>query len=97
MPLPRNIAARNKKTHQTIISKKQPERKETELNNICQKHKIGDLTFRSCKLADAEGKITYVDHENIKGNLRTGIMLVKATKIEPAVDAIYDLVQIARD
>ncbi len=97
MPISRNQIARNKKYHQKNEHVAQISRKTSILANICQKHKIGEFSFKNCRFAGIDGKITWIDHEFIKGNIKHGIMIVKATSMQESNNDIYDLVKIAND
>ncbi|QGR54153.1 hypothetical protein [Moumouvirus maliensis] len=96
MSLPRNILAKKMNINRKRESVKKINQQIFNLENICKKHRVGDLTFRTCKFASLEGSITFVDHKDIKGNMKSGIMLVKSlnTYVSPET---YDLVQIKRD
>jgi len=98
MPLPRNLQGRNKNTHLKTNAKKIVNQKIAMLDAVCDKHKINNLTFKSCKLAEADGIITFIEHENIRGNMKSGIMLIKANNMSKSVsDNKYDLVKIKQD
>jgi uncharacterized protein YbjQ (UPF0145 family) len=98
MPLPRNALSRNTNTHTKKDTGRQIIRKTTELDTICSKHKVGILTFRSCKFADAKGNVTFVEHNQVRANMKYGIMVIKANNVVPsASENIYDLVQIEKD
>lgn len=93
--LPRNMVARNTNIHQKKNIFIQTKRIKSQLKDICLKHKIDTLSFRSCKFANNDGKITFVDHEEIIGNFRRGIIIVKATSITTDItNNLYDLVEI---
>ncbi|AUL78934.3 hypothetical protein QJ857_gp1225 [Tupanvirus soda lake] len=95
MPLPRNARARNNSTKLRNQSTHEIARKTSQLDAVCDKHKIGNLTFRSCKYATSEGKVTFVEHDHIRGNMKSGIMIVKANTLAPS-DNLYDLVEIEK-
>ena len=98
MSITRTQLSRNKKSKQNQKNiAKQLDRKELDLDNICEKHKIGELNFRDCKLVNLDGKISYIDYDQIRGNLKLGIMMVKAKSIEPSINDIYDIVKIIND
>ncbi len=97
MSLPRNILIKK-----SLINRRRNEstkkivEKIKNLESICSKHKVGDLTFRTCKFGSFDGASTFVDHQEIKGNMRSGILLVKSNQVYTSPD-IYDLVKIKRD
>ena len=98
MTLPRNSIAKNTIIHNKKDTARQIIRKNIELNSLCDKHKIGNLTFRSCKFSDANGNITYLDHEYVKANMKFRVMIVKTIAMMPSSsDNIYDIVQIEKD
>lgn len=96
--LPRNKIAKNAVIHKKSAGR-EANRRVAELDNICEKHKISGLTFRSCKFADSEGNVTYVDHEKIKANMKSGIMIIRANSIDLSKtdDDVYDLVKIEKE
>ncbi|XWV24621.1 hypothetical protein QJ856_gp1164 [Tupanvirus deep ocean] len=95
MPLPRNARAKNTSSKLRNQSNHEIARKTSQLDAVCDKHKIGNLTFRSCKYATAEGKVTFVEHDHIRGNMKSGIMIVKANTLAPS-DNLYDIVEIEK-
>ena len=99
MPLPRNTRAKNSNLHKrSNTSGRELAKKTTELENICEKHKVGNLTFRSCKFADAEGNVTLVEHEQVRGNMKSGIMIIKANNVMSSNNgSVYDLIDIANN
>lgn len=96
MPIPRNARAKNANTHKRTAYRIGL-KKATELDDLCEKHRVGTLEFRSCKLATEDGDVTFINHDTIKGNMKSGIMIVKAEAIIPAPDSVYDIVEIARN
>ncbi|MEM0353977.1 MAG: hypothetical protein QXW79_00210 [Thermoplasmata archaeon] len=67
------------------------------LENVFRKHNIGKLTFRSCKFASKEGAVTHIEYEEIKGNLRSSIIVVKAKTLTKKDEPIYDLVKLEQE
>jgi len=96
MPLPRNSRAKNQNTHKKNAIQKENTKKTSEIDTICTKHKIGNLTFRSCKFATDTGAITFVEYDSIRGNLRNGVVIVKATLVTTATDIVYDVIEIEK-
>lgn len=96
MPLSRSQQARNTHRHSVITTKKETSQLLNELDSICDKHKVGNLTFKSCKLATSEGDISLINHTSLKGNMRAGVLLIQISSIEPSTE-IYDLVKIMKD
>ncbi len=96
MPLPRHLSARNRNSH--IRNAKERDLKKTsELDTICERHQIGDLSFRSCKFSDAEGRVTFIEHDHVRGNMRMGVLIVKAKELMPSADVVYDLVKLEKE
>ncbi|AQN68534.1 hypothetical protein [Saudi moumouvirus] len=96
MSLPRNVLAKKMNINRKRENVKKINQQILNLETICKKHRVGDLTFRTCKFASLEGNITFIDHKEIKGNMRSGIMLVKSLNTYVSSE-VYDLVQIKRD
>jgi len=96
MNLPRNVRAKNTNMHNRNASNREINRKINELDVICQKHKIGNLTFRNCKFANSDGKVTFIEHDHVRGNMRSGVMIVRANMVEPS-ELIYDIVEIEKN
>lgn len=97
MPLPRKQLAKNTSTHKKYGITREATRKIIELDNVCTKHKVGKLTFKKCKFATEDGTITFIEHDEIKGNMKSGIMIIKANEISESKNFVYDLVQIQKD
>ena len=95
MPLPRNAKSKNSSTRNRNAATKEITKKTNELDFICEKHKIGNLSFRSCKYATAEGKVTFVDHSHVRGNMKSGIMIISAHALTP-LESVYDIVEIEK-
>jgi len=95
MPLPRNVRTKNTNSRIRNSSTKQILRKTSELDSLCDKHKVGNLSFRSCKYATADGKVTFIDHDHIRANMKCGIIMVIANTVSPS-DSEYDIVTIER-
>jgi hypothetical protein len=93
MSLPRNLLAKNlqKNSKEKIIDKRI-----NELNHICEKHHVGKLNFKECKLITTEGKQTILNHKIIKGNLRASVLLIYASDLFQN-EAIYDIIQIEKE
>lgn len=97
MPLPRNVTARNKNTHTKNAKNRDHVKKTSELDTICDKHQIGNLSFRSCKFASAEGNVTFIEHECVRGNMKLGALIIRAKELLPSSDVIYDLVRLEKE
>ena len=93
MPLNRKQLARGENTRKKYSHTRGSNRKMDELDNICEKHKVGVLTFKTCIMSTVDGQVTFVDHQIIKANMRSGIMLIKANALEQS-NNIYDIVEI---
>ncbi|AEQ60803.1 hypothetical protein [Acanthamoeba polyphaga mimivirus] len=94
--LPRNAVARNSKMHKKRDSGVKVTRNINTLDAVCKKHAVGNLIFRNCKMASYEGKVSFIDHEETRGNMRSGVIVVKATSIYSSED-IYDVVKVRED
>ena len=94
--LPRNARARNANGHRKKAATKEINRSTKELDTICDKHKIGVLTFRSCKLASEDGKVTFVENEFVRGNMKSGIVVLRAGSVHLS-DSVYDVVEIKKN
>ncbi|AHA45241.1 hypothetical protein HIRU_S335 [Hirudovirus strain Sangsue] len=94
--LPRNAVARNSKMHKKRDSGVKLSRNINTLDAVCKKHAVGNLIFRNCKMASYEGRVSFVDHEETRGNMRSGVIVVKATSIYSSED-IYDVVKVRED
>lgn len=94
--LPRNVRARKAKIQKKYGAVKESNKKLAELDTICDKHKIGALSLSSCKYANEEGKVTFIEQDQIRGNMRYGLMLVKATTMGTVGDAVYDVVEVIK-
>lgn len=94
--LPRNVRARNINSHHKKNQTQNVTQSKKNLLNICEKHKIGNITFRSCKFASEEGKTTHVEYGDIKGNMRASIIIVTVTNMVQS-DDIYDIVSIHKN
>lgn len=96
MPLPRHLKAINHNTkrnkNRLLIQKKK------EIKHICEKHNIGKLTFRSCKLVTFDGQVTFIENDEIDGNLKMGIFVIKALSLLPSGNnKIYDIIEIEKN
>lgn len=94
--LPRNVRAKNANTRKKYGAAKEAQRKAGELSSICEKHNVGELSLTSCKYATEEGLVSFIEHKRIRGNMRAGIMVIKASAITPASDLIYDVVEVIK-
>jgi hypothetical protein len=97
MPLPRNVIAKNRNMHIKNSLGRDITKKTTELDTICDRHQVGNLSFKDCKYANAEGNVTFVEHEHIRGNMKIGALIIKANALLPSTDSVYDLVQLEKD
>src|SRR5579872_216560 len=96
--LPRNKISRNTRTHKRHESQREISKKTTLLDSICEKHGVGPLTFKSCQFATSDGKISFIDPKKIQGNLKSGVMILKADpKLETLPDLVYDVVKAESD
>lgn len=97
--LSRTSRARNAASHMKRDSANSVSKSKRDLDTICEKHKVGDLSFKesSCKLSDENGTVSYIDHTNSKGNMRCGVILLQVLNIAVSDTAIYDLVKIQTD
>lgn len=94
--LPRNIIARRAKLQKKYGTTREVNKKIIELDSICNKHNVGNLSLTFCKYSDEEGNVTFIEQEHVRGNMRFGILIVKAKSMNAAKDLIYDVVQVAR-
>lgn len=93
--VPRNKLGKNTTTKQKQKVKLVENATVKALENICEKHSVGDLSFNNCRLATETGQITYVDFEKIGGNMRCSSIVVKVNELNRAPeDIIYNLVDI---
>ena len=93
MSLTRNQIARNKNFHTRSGITRVINKRINLLESICDKHKVGNLTFKTCNLISHDGTITAVDYHYIKGNMKSGIIIVN-TKSMSIVSGVYDLITI---
>lgn len=96
MSIPRNLLARGNNHRRKLGVTKIIDQHITILNKICDKHNIGDFTFKTCHLISADGVMTHVEFDEIKGNMRSSILIVAANKLIK-LDKIYDIVQIKKN
>jgi len=94
MSLPRNIRAKNTNKHLKIGPKQEVLRKINQLNNLCEKYKIGPLTFREAKYVTSDNKTAFLHHREIKGNLRDGVLLIQVSELPELEDTTYDLIDL---
>ncbi len=97
MPLSRAAIAKNKRTHQIKDAVNNASKKLADLESVCSKHSVGSITIRNCKMATADGKTTFIEHSDVKANMRASIMIVKADSIAVSETSIYDLVEIEKN
>lgn len=67
------------------------------LKGIFAKHAIGHLDLSESKLISNSGEVTFLEQDEIVGNMRASILVVKSKSINVAKDYEYDLVKIERD
>ena len=93
--LPRNriMATKNLKRPQRE-AKKEIIKKTNAFNILYEKYNIGPLTFRSTQFITPDGIVTKVNHTEIKGNLRNGILLINFSDMA-TLEEKYDLYNIA--
>lgn len=93
--LPRNriMATKNLKRPQRE-AKKEIIKEANAFNTLYEKYNIGPLTFRSTQFITPDGIVTKVNHTEIKGNLRNGILLINFSDMATSEDK-YDLYNIA--
>src|SRR5688572_12971414 len=97
MPIPRNALAKNTNTHRKNMANKEIDKRVNDLKTVCENNKVSNLTFKSCKLATGDGKVSFIDYDFIKGNMKCGVMVIKAKTISQSADAIYDIVEIEKN
>lgn len=97
MPLPRNVTARNKNYRTKVAPSKAKENNINILNKICLDNHVGDLSFRDCRYATADGKMTLLDYDDIRANMRSGVFVVKTKNITEVTDQVYDVVKLEND
>ena len=96
MPLNRKQIARAANTRKKFWKTRETRKKTSEFNAVCEKHSVGILSFKSCKMAAPDGAVTLVEYDEIRGNMRSGILIVKANTLVKS-DTTYDIVQIEND
>lgn len=95
MHLPRSLIAKNNNLHSKKKLLSDQKKFTNTFNSICKKHGIYNLTFRNCKFADDNGKVTLVEHDSIIGNMRSSVLIIKAKNLIDS-DTVYDIVEIER-
>lgn len=90
MPLPRNSLAKNKKGTKFNKNERFSRTNKNCLDDILVKYKIGEVTFRECKMIDNNGVVTNFSYDKIMGNMRIGILFM-FHKSQNTIDEIYDL------
>lgn len=96
MPLNRAQLSRNRAKYGKNPDVKEGLKRVAELDHVCEKHAIGKLTFKSCKLATPDGKITFIDFEEIKANMRASAMVIKVNSLSESNNLVYDIVELER-
>ncbi|CAH6421646.1 Hypothetical protein MVR_LOCUS312 [uncultured virus] len=66
-----------------------------DLDAINEKHKVGNLTFASCKYSKRTGTVSYVEHSTAHGNMGAGIIMIRASVVNHS-ERVYDLIEIAQ-
>ena len=94
--LPRNKVAKGIKTR-LLIQKNIGATNESNLETICEKHNVKPLEFRSAKLVNQKGHVTFLEHKQIRANMKASVMIIKYGVSDTNTDVIYDLFQIALD
>lgn len=97
MPLPRNLISRNKNIHTKEGINKIINKKKFELDKICIKHKICQLSFGPCKLINTNGSISNIEYQNIKCNMKSSIIIMQIKSMTQNNDNIYDLIEIEKN
>lgn len=95
MPLPRNLTSKNKSIHKKTDASNIIKHSTNTLNAISAKHKLGELTFRSCKYSTSDGQVTLLEHGYVSGNMKSGLMIIQITSVSQS-SILYDLVEIAQ-
>jgi len=96
--LPRNSVIAKKNLNRNTRSAISSLKKDTSiLNNLCDKYNIKDLTFRSSKFISDNGTITSINHNSVKGNLRSGILLINCSNLSIIPNEIYDIITIKKN
>lgn len=93
MPITRKDLAKGYNTRKKFQIIKNINKQANELIYICEKHKITKLTFRDCKYSDFNGKVNILSINEVKGNLRYGIFILKSDLCKES-EILYDLVDI---
>ena len=76
--------------------KKEPIKKIHELESIKKKYNISPLTFRDCKYADINGKMTNIAFEKVDSNMKYAIHIIKISAVEDS-EELYDLFTIEKE
>ncbi len=97
MPLPRNLISRNKNVHIKEGINKIIDKKKFELEKICNKHKICQLSFGPCKLININGSIINIEYQNIKCNMKSSVIILQIQNMIQDNDNIYDLIEIEKN
>jgi NACalpha-BTF3-like transcription factor len=97
MTLPRNRLAKGQNTRIKTGDKKAVVKNEGTFVTLCDKHNVKPLEFRSSKLVDTQGKVTFLQHKEIRANMKASIMVIKYGISDTQKEGIYDLFQLAYD
>jgi len=96
--LPRTRVLANKNlTKNARLSKSDLRKDRIALDTVCDKHNIKELTFRSVRFVTADGVITTVDHNMIRGNVNNGIFFIESPSQVALLDQTYDIVTIKKE
>lgn len=96
--LPRTRVLANKNlTKNARLSKSDLRKDRVALDTICDKHNIKELMFRSVRFVTADGVITTVDHNTIRGNVNNGIFFIESPSQAALLDQTYDIVTIKKE
>lgn len=93
--IPRNKLAKAHNNRIKNAVSRQQNIDEKTLDNVCEKHSVKSIDFRSCKMADEYGKVTHLEHTNVLVNMKASVMIIKYTEELVQKDGIYDLLQLA--
>lgn len=90
----RNSRARNANNKKRLAVVSGTKQKLMALDNICEKHKIGGLTFSECKFASHEGVVSYIDYKKILANMKIGITVMCVRSVDSVEELVYDIHEI---
>jgi hypothetical protein len=97
MPLPRNKLAKGDNLRTRFGPSKLINNNETSFKILCDKHGVKPFEFRAAKLIDQFGKVTFLEHTEIRSNMKASIMTIKYDMSDTQKEGIYDLFQLAYD